>query len=54
MPTSGANLDVDVPWKWLQFFMEDDAKLASIGAEYGSGRMATSEIKAELINVSAA
>lgn len=27
---SGANLDVDVPWKWLNFFMEDDAKLEQV------------------------
>lgn len=47
----GANLDVDVSWKWLNFFMEDDAKLAKIGEEYGSGRMLTGEIKAELIAV---
>jgi tryptophanyl-tRNA synthetase len=37
----GANLDVDVPWKYLNFFMEDDDKLATIGREYGAGRMLT-------------
>jgi hypothetical protein len=37
----GANLDVDVPWKYLNFFMEDDNKLAHIGREYGAGRMLT-------------
>jgi tryptophanyl-tRNA synthetase len=47
----GANLDVDVPWKYLNFFLEDDAKLAHIGREYGSGRMLTSEIKGELTMV---
>jgi tryptophanyl-tRNA synthetase len=47
----GANLDVDVSWKWLNFFMEDDAKLAEIGREYGSGRMLSGEIKAELAKV---
>uniref|UniRef100_A0A383VE13 Tryptophan--tRNA ligase, cytoplasmic n=1 Tax=Tetradesmus obliquus TaxID=3088 RepID=A0A383VE13_TETOB len=45
----GANLDIDVPWKYLNFFMEDDAKLAAIGREYGAGRMLTGEVKAELI-----
>jgi hypothetical protein len=34
---------VDVPWKYLNFFMEDDAKLATIGREYGAGRMLTGE-----------
>lgn len=47
----GANLDVDISWKWLNFFMEDDARLAKIGEEYGSGRMLTGEIKAELVGV---
>ncbi|WIA29340.1 hypothetical protein OEZ86_011845 [Tetradesmus obliquus] len=45
----GANLDIDVPWKYLNFFMEDDAELAAIGREYGAGRMLTGEVKAELI-----
>lgn len=39
----GANLDVDVPWKYLNFFMEDDSKLGHIGREYGAGRMLTGE-----------
>jgi tryptophanyl-tRNA synthetase len=34
---------VDVPWKYLNFFMEDDAKLGHIGREYGAGRMLTGE-----------
>jgi tryptophanyl-tRNA synthetase len=47
----GANLDVDVPWKYLNFFLDDDAKLAQIGESYSSGKMLTGEIKAELIQV---
>ncbi|EFN53541.1 hypothetical protein CHLNCDRAFT_25698 [Chlorella variabilis] len=47
----GANLDVDVSWKWLNFFLEDDARLAQIGEEYGSGRMLTGDVKAELVGV---
>jgi tryptophanyl-tRNA synthetase len=27
----GANLDIDVPYQYLTFFMEDDEKLAEIG-----------------------
>lgn len=46
---NGANLDVDVSWKWLNFFMEDDGRLEEIGREYGAGRMLTGEIKGELI-----
>lgn len=48
---NGANLEVDVPWKWLNFFMEDDARLEEIGREYGAGRMLTGDVKAELIGV---
>ena len=48
---AGANLEVDVPWKYLNFFMEDDERLEEIGREYSSGRMLTGEIKAELVKV---
>ncbi len=47
----GGNLDVDVPWKYLNFFLDDDEKLIKIGEEYKSGRMLTGEIKKELIQV---
>lgn len=47
----GADLDVDVSWKWLNFFMEDDARLAEIGRDYGAGRLLTGEVKAELAGV---
>ncbi len=47
----GANLDVDVPWKYLQFFMEDEDRLKEIGEAYGSGKMLTGDIKAILIDV---
>merc|ERR1712050_222550 len=33
----GANLDVDVSYQWLRFFLDDDAELEKIGSEYGSG-----------------
>lgn len=38
----GANLEVDIPYHYLRFFLEDDSKLEHIGNEYGSGRMMTS------------
>lgn len=31
----GANLDVDVPWKWLNFFLEDDARLEQVRGPQG-------------------
>jgi len=45
----GGNLDVDISWKWLNFFLDDDEELAKIGEEYSSGRMLSGEIKAKLI-----
>merc|ERR1712232_1246148 len=33
----GADLNVDVPFQWLEFFMEDDEELKQIEKEYGSG-----------------
>ena len=45
----GANLEVDVPFQYLRFFLEDDAKLAEIAQKYGSGEMMTGEVKAVLV-----
>lgn len=42
----GANLDVDIAYQFLRFFLEDDDELARIGEEYSSGRMMTGEVKA--------
>ncbi|KAK9063060.1 hypothetical protein SSX86_016930 [Deinandra increscens subsp. villosa] len=47
----GANLEVDIPFKYLSFFLEDDEELEHIRNEYGSGRMLTGEIKKRLIDV---
>ncbi|KAJ1439555.1 Tryptophan-tRNA ligase [Sesbania bispinosa] len=47
----GANLEVDIPIKYLSFFLEDDAELEHIKKEYGSGRMLTGEVKQRLIQV---
>ena len=47
----GANLAVDIPWKWLNFFLDDDAELENIGKAYGSGRMLTGQVKKRLIEV---
>ena len=47
----GGNLDVDVSYKYLSFFLDDDARLEEIGQSYASGQMLTGEIKAELIKV---
>ncbi|KAF5456382.1 hypothetical protein F2P56_025872 [Juglans regia] len=47
----GANLEVDIPIKYLGFFLEDDAELEHIKKEYGAGRMLTGEVKQRLIEV---
>jgi len=41
----GANLDVDICYLYLQFFLEDDEEMERIRIDYGSGKMLTSEIK---------
>ncbi|CAL4896671.1 unnamed protein product [Urochloa decumbens] len=45
----GANLDVDVPIKYLNFFLEDDDELEHIKKEYKEGRMLTGEVKQRLV-----
>ena len=47
----GANLDIDVSYQYLKFFMEDDANLLEIGEKYKKGEMLTGEIKAILIGI---
>ena len=37
----GADLNVDIPYNYLRFFLEDDAKLEQIRQDYGSGKMLT-------------
>ncbi len=47
----GGDCDKDVSYQYLSFFLHDDAELERIRVEYSSGRMTTSQIKQELINV---
>ena len=46
----GANLEVDVPWMWLQYWMEDDDELARIGRDYAGGKLLTGEVKQILVD----
>lgn len=39
----GGNLAVDVPYKYLSFFLDDDEKLEQIGRDYSSGKMLTGD-----------
>ena len=45
----GADLDVDVPYQYLTFFLDDDEKLEDIRVKYSKGEMLTSEVKQILI-----
>jgi tryptophanyl-tRNA synthetase len=50
----GANLEVDVSYQWLRFFLEDDKELERIGQEYGTGQgefWSTGKVKQRLIEV---
>lgn len=47
----GANLEVDIPIKYLGFFLDDDDELEHIRREYGAGRMLTGEVKKRLTEV---
>ena len=44
---------MDVPWKYLNFFLDDDKRLADIGQRYARGdeTMLTGHVKGELIGV---
>ncbi|KAL6522329.1 hypothetical protein OROHE_016882 [Orobanche hederae] len=44
-------VQLDIPIKYLGFFLEDDAELEHITREYGAGRMLTGEVKKRLIEV---
>lgn len=47
----GGDTDVDISYQYLQFFLEDDEKLARLGKEYRSGDLLSGNMKAELISV---
>eukprot|EP01022_Parablepharisma_sp_SALTPOND_P033063 TRINITY_DN88123_c1_g1_i1.p1 TRINITY_DN88123_c1_g1~~TRINITY_DN88123_c1_g1_i1.p1 ORF type:complete len:507 (+),score=56.27 TRINITY_DN88123_c1_g1_i1:1657-3177(+) len=47
----GANLDVDVSYHYLKFFLEDDEELAEIGRKYQKGELLTGEVKAKLVAI---
>ena len=50
----GANLDIDVPYQWLTFFLHDDILLEQIGQDYSTGSgvyWSTGVVKNKLIEV---
>ncbi|KAH0867154.1 hypothetical protein HID58_074176 [Brassica napus] len=42
---AGADLEVDIPFKYLSFFLDDAAELEHIKKEYGEGRMLSGAVK---------
>jgi tryptophanyl-tRNA synthetase len=47
----GANLEIDIPYQWLPFFLMDKERLNEIGTKYENGQMLTGEVKTELITI---
>ena len=46
----GADLEVDVSFKYLEFFLEDDSKLEEIREKYSTGKMLMRHFKSWLEN----
>lgn len=47
----GADVNVDVSFQYLRFFLDDDNELARIEREYSTGKMMTGELKKILIGI---
>ncbi len=47
----GGLLELDVPFQYLLYFLEDDAELERIATAYGKGLMSTAEIKNKMVEV---
>lgn len=47
----GGNCDVDIAYKYLSFFLEDDVRLENIRKSYSSGELLTGDLKKELITI---
>ena len=42
-------MEVDVPYQWLTFFLEDDDELEDIRQKYSKGEMLSGAVKKKLI-----
>jgi len=47
----GANLDIDVAYQYLTFFMDNDDELNEIGNKYSKGLLMTSDVKKKLCDI---
>lgn len=48
---NGGNCDVDIPFQYLRFFLEDDVRLEEIRRDYTAGKLLTGNLKKELIEL---
>ena len=46
----GGKVEIDIPYQYLRFFLDDDAKLEEIRVQYSKGEMMTGEIKQQAID----
>jgi tryptophanyl-tRNA synthetase len=47
---NGGKVEIDIPYQYLRFFLDDDAKLEEIRVQYSKGEMMTGEIKQQAID----
>ncbi|KAF9457232.1 tryptophanyl-tRNA synthetase [Collybia nuda] len=47
----GGDIDVDVSYQYLTFFLEDDSELERLGKDYQAGRLLTGQLKARCIEL---
>lgn len=47
----GANVEVDVAYQYLTFFLDDDERLEQIRADYSTGKLLTGEVKKILSDI---
>lgn len=48
---NGCDLEVDVPFQYLTFFLDDDEQLEDIRVRYASGELLSGEVKMTLIKI---
>lgn len=48
---NGGNVEVDVPYQWLTFFLDDDEELAKLAQEYKAGTLLSGQMKGRCIEV---
>jgi tryptophanyl-tRNA synthetase len=47
----GGNPDIDVPYQYISYFEDDDAKLTKLAEDYRKGEVLTGEMKKECVDI---